>query len=390
MRRRQVLVSGGALGLGGCFDLLGSDTVDPLEDRASAPYESVPDTDTILQRHETVLAGEETAVRTTELEHVVEVGGESETIDETTTTTFDFSVEPPRLHVIQGDGREVWHGPDRTLVRTRYGQFHRQPAPDPKPFSEERELLGPLSFEGPEPIDGTSTSFRYRGTGADVVAAALVEDDVTVHHHEATLDLRGDGLIQRISLEYSMEAEGQTMTHDETLRYDDLGVPVEPPDWVETAREVVPPGPDETVTVTRSVGDAELRVTGAARDVAREYTRGPALSRGDSFSAASLSAAQVSCTVQVRLPERYHEAEITIPYEDEHVPNGDEAGLTLTRYVTSGTFTPLGGVDMTSNTATASVPGDGYYFVMHEPTYESAFRRGEELEDPPPPPECGQ
>ncbi|MFC4542100.1 hypothetical protein ACFO5R_09185 [Halosolutus amylolyticus] len=387
--------------LAGCAGFAPSDADDPGNETGSiagdptAPYDALPDGETVVERHRDRLRSAGSVTIDVESQFRV-IGPDDERIERTNRTAeLDYTTSPPRRLVVDGDGTERWLGPERNLTKRSFGGYSRTTGSIDLVDGLDPDTIDFLAFDGPTEIDRDGgPHYRYRATGIDPAFEGAFEDDSeTVENASATLVLRSDGTVVSATESFVFVDGDTRVEQSRSVRYANVGeTDVTRPDWYEEALAETDPLPHETVTETLEIpeSNATLAVTGEAGDVASDYGPHPTFDPAGTFSADELAAAQVSCLVQVYLPESYDRAELTLEYADEHVPGGDEDGLALTHYdARSGSFTTIGDVDPATNTATASIDRDGYYFVVHEPTYETAFVSGDEPSETAPPPTCG-
>ncbi|MFP8954306.1 hypothetical protein ACLI4Z_15265 [Natrialbaceae archaeon A-arb3/5] len=389
--------------LAGCAGLVpGEESVESeqeanVSDVTTPPYEELSDASTVMDRHDEQIRSVASVTRHLDARMAYSTADDDDEVEQANRTVrSDQTTAPPRRHVALDDGTEHWLSPNRNLTKEAAG--HYSPGPRNVDFVEiDAETIEAFEFDGPEPVERDGeTRYRYRANGTDALsedAHDSFEGD-TVERASATLVLRGDGLITEVETTLAVTADDEDERYEQTrsIRYTDLGTTdVNRPDWYDEAANSVPPLPGETVTETREISspNATLSVTGDAGDISGQYAVHPTMESTDSFSADELEAAQVSCLTRIYLPESYDDAELTIEYDDAHVPGDDTDGLELTRYVArTGSFTTLGEVDPEMNTATGSIDGDGYYFVKHEPTFETAFVNRETPSETAPPSEC--
>lgn len=373
-----------------------ADAAASLENETTPPYDAVPSGEAVVETHRDRLR--EAGSATISVETDVAVTGPDRNVTDRTsrTATVDYATAPPRQHVVDADGTERWLGSERNLTRRTNGRYARTGGNigAVEGVAADADTIDAFEFDGPAPTERGGESaeyYRYEANGTDALSADARADleNGTVERVSVELVVRGDGLI--VAYEFAAAGTEDDLAYEQrrSVRYDDVGTTdATRPDWYDEALAATDPLPTETVTETRSVpaANATLEVTGEAGDVADRYAVHPTMEERGTYSADELELAQVSCLVYVYLPDDFERAELTVEYEDEHVPGGED-GLAFVRYDQyTGSYTTVGDVDPATNSATASIDEDGYYFVRHEPTYESVFVSGEEPSETAPPP----
>lgn len=370
---------------------------------ATAPYEDL-DGGTVVQTHRDRLREADNATRTVESSRHVEGGATSEEHRELT-AYVNFTGDPPVRHVVHGDGREIWVGPERNVSKGPQGRYSLYSGQGIFAEGLGTHVVDLFEYQGPERVerDGREV-FRYRAEGVadlsseatDVIARS---GNVTVEAASSRLLIRADGVVVESHQELVVVQDGHRISTNRTVRYTDVGsTEVKRPDWYDDAIDQLGPfaGATTTVTLESDRLDATLSVTGRAADVSAEYGAWTELRYSKNArmleDSPPMNAARASCIPWVRLPESYDDAELTVGYDEQYVPGGDERNLTLYRYDRDlQTVVTVDGatVDAEADGIRASVDENGMYVVLHAPTWNVAFGSREMPDSATGVPDCG-
>lgn len=354
---------------------------------ATAPYGDL-DGETVVETHRDRLREAGNATRSVESSQRIE-GTVTRQERREHTASIDFTADPPVRHVVHGDGREYWVGPERNVSKGPKGRYSLYSGLGVFADGIGTGVVDLFEYEGLERIERDGeVVFRYRAEGVDALSANATEaiagsGNVTVEAARSRLLIRADGVVVESHQELVAVKEGSRFATNRTVRYTDVGsTNVTRPEWYDDAVEELGPFAGERITVTLESDrlDATLNVTGPAEDVSSEFGAWTELRYSQNArmleDSPPMNAARASCIPWVRLPESYDEAELTVGYEERYVPRGDERNLTLYRYDRDlQTVVTVDGatVDAEADEARASVDENGMYVVLHAPTWAEAF-----------------
>jgi hypothetical protein len=354
---------------------------------ATAPYEDL-DGETVIETHRDRLREAGNATRHVESIQVVEA---TVTRDHgrNHTAYLDFTAKPPVRHVVYGDGQEMWVGPERNVSKGPDGRYSLYSGLGVFSDGIATSVVDLFDYEGPERVERDGrVAYRYRAEDVEALSAGASEaiaesGNVTVESASARLLIRADGVVVEAHHEMVFVQDGTRVTSNRTVRYTDVGsTAVTRPEWYDDAIEELGPFAGETTTVTLESDrlDATLSVTGAAEDVSEKYGAWTELRYSENArlleDSPPMNAARASCIPWVRLPESYDDAELTVGYEEQYVPAGEERNLTLYRYDRDlQTVVAVDGatVEVGADRVRGAVDENGMYVVLHTPTWVEAF-----------------
>lgn len=353
----------------------------------NAPYDEL-DGETVVETHRGRLRAAGNATRHVESSRRIE-GSVTDERTREQRTAVDFTRDPPVRHVVHGDGRQVWVGPERNVSKGPDGRYSQYSGLGVFADGIGTSVVDLFEYEDTEQVERDGrVLFCYRAAGADALSPeateALAESgNVTVEAARSRLLVRPDGVVVESHQELVFVTDGRRVATNRTVRYTDVGsTTVTRPDWYDDAMESLGPFAGETTTVTLESDrlDARLSVTGPAEDVSEKYGAWTELRYSKNArlleDSRAMNAARASCIPFVRLPDSYDEATLSVGYEERFVPAGDEQNLALYRYDTDRqTVVPVGGatVDADADRLRAPVQETGMYLVLHGPTWQEAF-----------------